>query len=274
MQNESTLLSIAGSDPSGGAGIQADLKTMTMIGVYGATAITCITVQNARGVQSMYPLDPVLVQQQIQAVLDDHIVSHIKIGMLGNSDCIRMVSELLDDFQGEVVLDPVLTASSGGTFITEKSLACIKTNLLPKITYLTPNRHKLGALTGRTVQTDSEGIECAKSLLNDYPSIKGVVVKGGHFGEETSIITDYLILQKGTQEKSTRQRIPNNNLHGTGCTFASAFSSYLLLDNSVGKAFQKAGVFMENVILAGKTKQISKSASNGPLLHYLTTFTP
>jgi len=265
LEYEQTLLSIAGSDPCGSAGIQADLKTMTMIGVYGAAAITCLTVQNAKGVKNILSLDSDFVRQQILAVLEDHTVSHIKIGMLGTPDIIEMLSKLLQSFQGEVVLDPVLAASSGEPFLTKKCLESIKTKLLHNITYLTPNRHELTSLTGKTVQTENEGIQCAKSLLNHYPAIKGVVVKGGHFGEDQSTITDYLILQTGEQLKSTRQRMVSDNLHGTGCTFASSFSSYLLLGNSAGKAFQKAGDFMEKIILAGRDKRISKSDSNGPL---------
>ncbi len=270
MKYESTLLAIAGSDPSGGAGIQADLKTMTMIGVYSAAAITCLTVQNAKGVQDILPLEPDFIHKQIEAVIDDHAVSHIKIGMLGNTGIVEMVSELLPTFKGDVIFDPVLAASSGEALLTTDCLECIKTKLLPNTTYLTPNRHELKSLTGRTVMTDKDGIECAESLLAKYPTMKGIIVKGGHFDEEKATISDYLILQTGLHVKSTRQRIASNNLHGTGCTFASAFSSYLLLGNSAEKAFKKAGDFMENVILAGRDKLISKSDSNGPLLHYLT----
>ncbi len=269
MNIESTLLAIAGSDPSGGAGIQADLKTMTSIGVYGAAAITCLTVQNAGGVQDILPLEPDFIQQQIQAVLDDHAVSHIKIGMLGNPGIVNKISELLSTFKGVVVCDPVLAASTGESFLAHDCLECIKTNLLANITYLTPNRHELESLTGKTVLTDKEGIECARSLLAIYPAMKGIVVKGGHFGEEKTTISDYLLLQTGKQIESTRQRFASDNLHGTGCTFATAYSSYLLLGNSAENAFTKAGDFMETLILGGKDKQISKSDSNGPLLHHL-----
>lgn len=269
MLHEATVLAIAGSDPSGGAGIQADLKTMTSIGVYGAAAITCLTVQNSLGVQKVQPLEPDFIKQQIQSVLDDHLVTHIKIGMLGNLDVVRMVNTILEDFKGTVVFDPVLAATTGESLLSGDGFEFLKTNFLNHISYLTPNRQELESLAGTTVQSQEDGIGCARSLLARYPKMQGVIVKGGHFGTDEASIRDILILQNSEQIESNRQRIANSNLHGTGCTYASALSSYLLLENSAEDAFRKSGDFMDSVIQRGKNIQIAKSNTNGPLIHHL-----
>jgi len=270
LNNELTLLSIAGSDPSGGAGIQADLKTMTAVGVYGAAAVTCLTVQNSTGVKNILPLDPDFVRQQIQAVLDDHKVTHIKIGMLGSFRIVQMISKLLSTYKGSVIFDPVLAATTGESFLNGDSLERIKKDLLKHVTYLTPNKQELESLTGETTLTDNDGIKCAKLLLSSYPAMEGIIVKGGHFDEDESIINDFLILQNGEQFFSSRKRITTNNLHGTGCTFASAFSSYLLIGYPADKAFAKTTDFMDRIIFASRKKRTCKNDTNGPLLHYAT----
>lgn len=269
MVHEATVLAIAGSDPSGGAGIQADLKTMTSIGVYGATAITCLTVQNSLGVQKIHALDSYFVQQQIQSVLDDHLVTHMKIGMLGSVNVVRMMNTVLQEFKGTVVFDPVLAATTGESLLEGDGLEFLKTNFLNHISYLTPNKQELESLAGTTVQTVEGGIECAKLLLARYPKMKGIIVKGGHFDTTETSIRDILILQNGKQVESKRQRIANNNLHGSGCTYSSALSSYLLLENSAEDAFRKSSDFMDTVIQRGKNIQIAKSNVNGPLIHHL-----
>ncbi len=269
MLREATVLTIAGSDPSGGAGIQADLKTMTSIGVYGAAAITCLTVQNSSGVQKVHPLESDFVEQQIRSVLDDHFVTHIKIGMLGRLDVMQMMCKVLEEFEGTVVFDPVLAATTGEPLLHGDGLEFLKTKLLSHISYLTPNKHELELLAGATAQTVAEGIECARLLLARFPKMKGVIVKGGHFDTANSRIRDIMILQNGQQVESKRQRIANNNLHGTGCTFSSALSSYLLLENSTEDAFRKSCDFMATVIQQGKNIRIAESNSNGPLIHHL-----
>ncbi len=266
---EATVLAIAGSDPSGGAGIQADLKTMTTVGVYGAAAITCLTVQNSLGVQRVHPLDPELVKQQVQSVLDDHFVTHIKIGMLGSLEVVQVMSTVLEDFEGTVVFDPVLAATTGESLLSGGGLEFLKTKLLGHISYLTPNRQELESLAGDSVKTIEDGIQRAMSLLAKYPSMKGIIVKGGHFSTGQSIIRDILVLQNGKQIESKRQRIVNHNLHGTGCTYSSALSSYLLLEKSVEHAFKKSCDFMGTVIQRGNKIQIAKSNTNGPLIHHL-----
>lgn len=264
-----TLLSIAGSDPSGGAGIQADLKTATSIGVFAAAAITCLTVQNSRGVQTIQPLAASLVKDQVAAVLMDHDVSYIKIGMTGTREIVEVLSELLKTFRGEVVLDPVLAASTGEDFFKTDGAELLKKQLLKHISYLTPNRMELEQFTGKSIKNQSEAVECARQLLTEFTGLKGITVKGGHLESKNSEITDFLVMQSGTVTESKRSRIDNMNLHGTGCTYATAFSSYICLGRDPVSAFLQTGSYMDTIIKAGMKQTVSKSCKNGPLLHYL-----
>ncbi len=268
IQYTPTVLSIAGSDPSAGAGIQADLKTMTSVGVYGAAAITCMTVQNSRGVKQIIPVPPDFIAEQIAAVLTDHNVTHIKIGMTGSIEIIETVAESLRSFSGEVILDPVMSASTGESLFSQDGPQILLSRLLPRVTFLTPNISELESLTKKQISTPEEAIESARKLLSLYKTMKGLVIKGGHLEMQNSTITDFLIQTDGETSLSERQRIQNRNLHGTGCTYASAFASYLCLGNQPPTAFQLAGKYMDTVIRAGAKLSIVKSGSNGPLLHH------
>ncbi len=270
MSLQPTILSIAGSDPTGGAGIQADLKTITAIGVYGAAAITCLTIQNARGVQEIKPLPAEFIKAQILAVLADHNVTHIKIGMTGNEEIIASLSRLLDSFSGEVIYDPVLAATSGQRLFTSNTLSSLRQELLPCVSYLTPNSSELQLLGNHNITSPQDAINSAKRLLKQYPQMKGIIVKGGHLNETSTSISDFLIQEDESVSESKRQRIHNPHLHGTGCTYSSALASYLCLENDPITAFQMTGEYMNNIIEAGKNKSVSSSDSNGPLLHFLT----
>lgn len=265
-----TLLSIAGSDPSGGAGIQADLKTMTTIGVYGAAAITCLTVQNAKGVLAIHPLNVDYIKAQVKAVFEDHNVTHIKIGMTGNDTIIHCLAQLLDPFTGEVIYDPVLASTTGERLFTGKAVTTLRKKLLPNVSYLTPNRMELQLLSNRSTTTTEEAITGARIILKQYPYMKGILVKGGHIEESEATISDFLVQPDEPVVASTRQRLDNPNLHGTGCTYSSAFASYLSLGNTPAIAFQMAGEYMDRIIRAGKERSVSISPSNGPLLHFLS----
>jgi hydroxymethylpyrimidine/phosphomethylpyrimidine kinase len=262
-----TVLSIAGSDPSGGAGIQADLKSMTAIGVYGAAAITCLTVQNSCGVQDIKPLAPDFVRAQIQAVLDDHMVTHIKIGMLGSVGIVAVVADILQTFTGTVVYDPVLAATTGESLLAGNGLEYLSQKLLPYVSFLTPNIHELETLTNHSISTATRAIASARELLEMYSNMQGVVVTGGHLDGENAEIKDSLVMQNGSIEESKRKRINTSNLHGTGCTYASALASFLCLDETQEIAFQKTGMFMDKIIRAGIGVQVVDKNTNGPLLH-------
>lgn len=269
MSTQATILSIAGSDPTGGAGVQADLKTMTSLGVYGAAAITCITVQNSRGVQEIHPLSSHLVEAQIKAVLEDHNVTHIKIGMTGTREIIECLAEVLSSFPGTVIYDPVLAATSGQALLQD-GISSLRKLLLPNISYLTPNIGELQILTNKEIHTSKDALAAAATLLKTNPSMKGVIVKGGHLYETSPAICDFLVQQKGMIEKSERRRLKNNNLHGTGCTYASALASYLCLQHSPVTAFQLTGEYMHKIIEIGTGKSATITNSNGPLFHALT----
>jgi hydroxymethylpyrimidine/phosphomethylpyrimidine kinase len=265
-----TLLSIAGSDPSGGAGIQADLKTMTSVGVYGAAALTCLTVQNSHGVQEIKPLGVEFVQNQIRAVLDDHDVTHIKIGMTGSGEILQCLAGLLRTFTGEVIYDPVLASSTGESLLNKGVLSILINELLKEITYLTPNKSELEIISGDSITNIAEAIDRAMMLLSNYPKMKGIVVKGGHLEETNPNISDFLVLPGKIIHTSKRTRRKNPNLHGTGCTYSSALASYLCLGNDVVKSFQMAGAYMDEIIHTGENKSAATSLKNGPLLHFLT----
>jgi hydroxymethylpyrimidine kinase/phosphomethylpyrimidine kinase len=267
---QTTLLSIAGSDPTGGAGIQADLKTMTSLGVYGAAAITCITVQNATGVREIIPLDPELVKNQIHAVLQDHKVGHIKIGMTGNTEIISCLALILKGYKGEVIYDPVLAATSGKSLMDEGGIDTLRETLLKRVTYLTPNRIELEVLGQQPIASGDDAIACAQNILKQYPSIKGIVVKGGHLEESSPIIKDILVGSRGILAQSVRTRLLNPHLHGTGCTYSSAFASYLARGKDPASAIELTGIYMDTLIAAGIEHSVSLSSTNGPLLHCRT----
>ncbi len=263
-----TLLSIAGSDPSGGAGIQADLKTMTSIGVYGAAAITCLTVQNSLGVQQIKALTADFVQAQIKAVLDDHNVTHIKVGMTGTVEILSILGQLLRPFSGEVIYDPVLASSTGESLLQTEGMEILKEKLLPTVSYLTPNISELQLLSNKEIHSSADARACADFLLHACPSLKAVVVKGGHLDETCTEITDFLVQRNGEIHESKRKRIQNHDLHGTGCTYSSALASYLCLGNEPVAAFKLAGEYMSKIIENGIHSSAVRSLGNGPLLHY------
>lgn len=216
-----TVLSIAGSDPSGGAGIQADLKTITAIGVYGAAAITCITVQNSLGVSESVALAGDLVVRQVQAVLADYNVTHIKIGMIGTIEIATALGQLLGEFKDEVIYDPVLSSTMGQSLLNSTNLSDLSNQLISKVTVLTPNLAELEQLCQQPMATPEAAIRGARQILDRHEHLQAVIVKGGHLEIDKKYVSDYLILKNQEQiATSTRQRIKSHNLHGTGCTYA------------------------------------------------------
>ena len=269
-------MSIAGSDPSGGAGIQADLKTFTAIGVYGAAAITCLTAQNSRGVFASLPLEPEFVRRQVELVLADLPVSHVKTGMLGTSGIALAIVRALGDFSGEVICDPVLRASDGHPLFTVADQGTGLQVLLERATVLTPNLPELAELAAvptESIATLPEALEAAASLLDRYGNLRAVVLTGGHLPEEEAeVVVDSLILRgrgRGGREifSARHQRIRTTNTHGTGCTFASAFTAYHLLDNNDRAAFARAAAFMDQVVR--KSAGLALGRGKGPLAHHL-----
>ena len=271
----STALTIAGSDPTGGAGIQADLKTMTTLGVYAAAAITCITVQNSHGVSRIEPLPTELIRDQILAVLTDYRVTHIKIGMIGTPEICAMLAGLLADFAGEVILDPVLAASTGQSFAEQNTMQTILNELMARVTVITPNLPELKALVnsmektgfGR-IETAGEIEQAASLLLRTYPNLACVVVKGGH--GQGDRLTDYCFHRSGKSQRVEHARLNTRNAHGTGCTTASALTALHLRTGSYEQAFIQTTSYLQTLLRLSATAEIVVNADGqGPLLHHL-----
>lgn len=264
------ILSIAGSDPSGGAGIQADLKTFACLGVYGGAAVTCLTVQNTTGVRSFTPMAPELVQEQIRAVLDDLPVSHVKIGMVGSAAIATAIAEALTDFTGEVIYDPVLKAGAGQSLLDDDARTALG-HLLDRATVITPNLPELAALSGISCTTRDEIANAVNTLLQRHPRLRAVVVTGGHRDEASNEVIDLLCQRRANGTLTTMEhrhpRINSRNLHGTGCTFASALAACHALAGSYEQAFTEACAFVATLIAESAAITIGHGA--GPLHHHL-----
>lgn len=267
---QATVLSIAGSDPTGGAGIQADLKTMTAIGVYGAAAITCVTVQNSHGVAGIECLAPDLVRRQIQIVLDDHFVTHIKIGMVGSLAIADAIRSALETFQGEVIYDPVMLATTGQPLM-EGDLNELFDLLVPQCTVLTPNIPELAYMAKAAVTTQQDAVDRAGKLLDKHSKLRAVLVKGGHAIQDEAIV-DALVYRSGDTVQTTsipHPRIQTLNAHGTGCTLASAFASFHCLEGNDIRAFQQSVEHVQTLLKNSASITIVKNPEGrGGMLHY------
>lgn len=252
------ILTIAGSDSGGGAGIQADLKTMQVHGVHGMSVITGITAQNSLGVQGIWPLPTETVVAQFHSVVDDIGVQAIKTGMLGNREMVGCVAELLAGLDGAVpiVVDPVCASKHGDPLITDDAVEAIRSELLPVATMVTPNLGEAALLTGRDPQTPPAAL--AEIILTYGPT--WVLIKGGHAsGPPTDLLTD------GTTTLTfSAERSDNAHTHGTGCTLASALSSHLGLGRSVPEAMTEAKDYITGAIAGG----FRLGAGIGPVDHF------
>lgn len=266
----SVILTIAGSDPSGGAGIQADLKTFTTLGCYGAAAITAITCQNTLGVSQCHPLPPQLVVDQVSAVLSDMAPSHIKIGMTATAGIIAALAALLKDFKGEIIFDPVLRSSAGQSLLHGDE-AMPWAPLLAIVTVLTPNISELSRLSGLPVTTEAEAHQAGQALMARHATIRALCIKGGHLNEEEQEVVD-ILLEKNEGEHPPRltrvshPRRHTRNSHGTGCTFASAFAAYHSRTHQDRQAFEAAVAYVDTLLAMGRTERIGHG--QGPLPHH------
>ncbi len=268
MNSLKTILTIAGSDPSGGAGIQADLKTFTVLGAYGAAVPTNLTVQNTLGVVASHPVEAELVHDQINCVLADLDVSHIKIGMIGSLEIAEAIFATIERFSGEVILDPVMQASDGSNL--SDSLDPIL-RLIQKASIITPNWGELGMLSNTTPDSVESAITACKTLFGSFPKLRGIVCKGGHFLDNTTTVTDHFITintQKKIEHYSqSHPRVKSSNTHGTGCTYASAFASYHQKHADYQQAFNDSSRFVYQLLKA--SAPFSTGKGKGGLLHHL-----
>ncbi len=258
------VLSIAGSDSSGGAGIQADLKTFSALGVYGATAITAITAQNTLGVFSQLHLDPKLVYEQICCVMDDLHPSVVKIGMLANAEIIHSVADALSKYNVTIVLDPVMVSTSGHRLLSVEARDVIKEKLLPMSSIITPNIPEMIELTNMTLSNMAEKETAAKHLLNH--GVKYVLLKGGH--EDGNVKTDFLFYfdsEKLVTKTFSSETIVTQNTHGTGCTLSSAIASFIANGDSIEESVAKAKQYVSDAISHGADVNIGNG--HGPINH-------
>ena len=258
------VLSIAGSDSSGGAGIQADLKTFSALGVYGATAITAITAQNTLGVHSQLALTPEIVYEQIIAVIDDIHPQAIKIGMLSNTNIVIAVADALSKYSIPIILDPVIVSSSGHRLLSVDAIDAIKERLLPMATLLTPNIPEMIALTNMPLASDDEKMRAALWLMN-Y-GINAILLKGGH--EEGEIKKDILYIKSKDDihiSYLSSPTIQTKNIHGTGCTLSSAIAAFIARGLILEEAITKAKEYITDAIRYGADIEIGKGY--GPVNH-------
>jgi hydroxymethylpyrimidine/phosphomethylpyrimidine kinase len=250
-------LTIAGSDPSGGAGIQADLKTFHQFGVYGEAVVTLVTVQNTAGVRRIEVLAPDLVAQQIQAVVSDIPPLAAKTGALGNRGVIEAVAALAATFPFPLVVDPVMISKHGAPLMTPDAIDAFQRLLLPHCFLLTPNLHEAAVLTGREV-SNVAGMRAAASALHDLGA-KSVLVKGGHLTGKANDI----LLHRGEWSEFESPRIETRHTHGTGCTYSAAIAAGLARDLNLLVAIRKAKRYIHAAI---KTNP-GLGAGSGPVNH-------
>jgi hydroxymethylpyrimidine/phosphomethylpyrimidine kinase len=253
------ILAIAGSDSSGGAGIQADIKTITMLGGYAMTAITAITAQNTLGVQGIAGIAPDMVARQITSCVDDIGVDAVKIGMLAAPDVIAAVAGALEGLAVPIVLDPVMIATSGAVLVGPEAVAVLRGQLFPHATLLTPNLPELAHLAGRPLPTRAAMVAAAQELAE--ASGAAVLAKGGHADSER--ITDVLIVPGEAPRAFDHTRIITRHTHGTGCTLSSAIATLLGRGLPLAEAAGEARRFVHAAITAAP----GYGAGSGPLGH-------
>ena len=259
MKNPVRILSIAGSDSGGGAGIQADIKTVTALGGYAMSAITAVTVQDSTGVHGFHPVPPHIVADQIRAVMADIGADAIKTGMLVSAACVEAVADALVPFAAvPLVIDTVMIAKGGMALLDDAGIEAMKTRLFSLAALITPNAPEAARLAGITVET-ADDLARAGLMLREMGA-RAVLLKGGHIAGDT--VTDILVDESGAHRFSG-SRIESSSTHGTGCTLASAIAMGLAQGSSVQDAIQRARAFVRKAIRTG----LPFGRGTGPLNH-------
>jgi hydroxymethylpyrimidine/phosphomethylpyrimidine kinase len=260
------VLSVAGSDSGGGAGIQADLKTFAALGCFGMTAITAITAQNTLGVSAIHALPPELLAAQIDAVVSDIGVDAVKIGMLHSPDIVHVVAQAIrTNGLTQVVFDPVMVATSGDRLITQDTVQVLKDALFPHVSLITPNLDEAELLLGRKIHGLADLDAAAAELL--ALGAPAVLLKGGHLAERGggAEVVDVLLTRSGEHVRLASPRIQSHNVHGTGCTLSSAIAAHLALGHLLPQAVQLARAYILQAIAAGA--DVRTGQGHGPLNH-------
>lgn len=253
-----TVLTIAGSDSSGGAGIQADLKTMTMNGGYGMSVITALTAQNTTGVRGIFESEPMFLKAQIDAIFEDIIPDAVKIGMIPNGELARIIAERLNYYEAKnIIVDPVMVATSGSSLTKSDAVEVICKELLPMAVLVTPNIPEAEVLSGMTITGEETILEAAKYIGDTYGC--GVLLKGGHSINDAND----LLYNEEKYEWFYGKRIDNSNTHGTGCTLSSAIASNIAKGFSMKQSVQRAKTYISGALEA----QLDLGKGSGPMQH-------
>lgn len=251
-------LTIAGSDSSGGAGIQADLKTMTALGVYGMSAITALTAQNTTGVQSIFEVTPKFLEDELDSIFTDIFPDSVKIGMVSNADLIRVISKKLREYNAKnIVVDPVMVSTSGSKLMADGAKDTLLSELFKVADIITPNIPEAEALTGQSIKSKDDMVEAAKKIGEFFEGY--ILLKGGHSTDDA----DDLLYKNSEKIWIKGERIENPNTHGTGCTLSSAIASYLAMGHDVPESVHLAKEFITGAI----SSKLDLGKGRGPLNH-------
>lgn len=258
-----SVLTIAGSDSGGGAGIQADLKTFAALGCYGTSAITAITVQNTLGVQEIHSVPPAIVAAQIRAVMDDIRPAAVKVGMVHTAALATIIHATLKDYASvPVVFDPVMVSTSGHRLILDDTIAALKMGLFVSADLLTPNIDEAMLLSGRRIESLEDMLDAAELLLK--LGCKAVLLKGGHLSG--AVVHDVYATAEGLRAVYDAAHVKTANTHGTGCTLSAAIAAQLALGNTFPEAILQAKDYLQQAIEHGK--DVTTGSGNGPLNHF------
>ena len=258
------VLTIAGSDSGGGAGIQADIKAISAMGCYAASAITAVTVQNTIGVQAVHPIPLDILEGQIDAVLSDIGADAVKIGMLHSVEVVTLVARMIEKYEiRNLVLDPVMVSTSGHRLIEEAAIEVIKEKLMPIVRVITPNVPEAEILIGRKISSEEDFPEVAGKLAKKYGI--SVFLKAGHLTGDT--LTDYFYnAEDGSTTLLPSKRVHTQNTHGTGCTLSSAIAAALAKGEDLNTAAKSAKSYLEQAIISGAIYEIGHG--HGPVNHF------
>lgn len=256
-------LTIAGSDSGGGAGIQADLKTFSSLGVYGASVITAITAQNTKGVRGIQAVSQEIVKGQIEAVFEDLRIDAVKIGMLHNKENVESVANAIDSYcPSRAILDPVMISTSGSKLMEDEAIESLISELFHRVTLITPNIDEAAFLSGMPIRNEQEMETAAQKL--QAMGCRSVLMKGGHLGGQE--MADILFAEGEAPLRLVAPAINTQNTHGTGCTLSAAIAAYMALGKKMSEAVQAAKRYITAALEAGADVQTGHG--NGPLNHF------
>lgn len=265
MKTYTRALTIAGSDPSGGAGLQADLKTFSALGVYGMSAVVAVVDENTVGVTGVHPVPVPFVSGQIRSCLDDIGADAVKIGMLHSSELIRAVRDTLLPYGiANIVLDPVMVATSGDPLLQQEAIATLRDELIPSVAVITPNVPEAEILLGTKIDSQSLLPEAARELSQG--NRVSVLLKAGHLDDGDELTDIFYNARTGRMTPLAAPRVDTVNTHGTGCTLSSAFASFLAKGADLDEAAARAKAYISSAIAAGAGYRIGHG--HGPVRHF------